>query len=152
MLAVVRTPPDVALYHRRSNPLFPQVLERLGKQEDLQAVVLPRTKEQGDYVRSLHLPSVVVPEHAVDAQSLIGLADLVVSAGGTMNREAAALGVPVYTTFGGRLGGVDEELIRQGRLVRITDPQAIAVRRRDSAERTRVRREPAEFLDLLLPT
>ena len=151
MLAVVRTPPDVALYHRHSNPLFPQVLERLGKQENLQAVVLPRTKEQGDYVRSLHLPSVVVPERAVDAQSLIGLADLVVSAGGTMNREAAALGVPVYTTFGGRLGGVDEELIRQGRLVRITDPREIAVRRRDSAERTRVRRDPAELLDLLLP-
>jgi uncharacterized protein len=151
MLAVVRTPPDVALYHRHSNPLFPQVLERLGRQEDLQAVVLPRTKEQGDYVHSLHLPSVVVPEHAVDAQSLIGLADLVVSAGGTMNREAAALGVPVYTTFGGRLGGVDEQLIREGRLVRITDPAAVVVRRRDSAERTRVRRDPAELLDLLLP-
>ncbi len=152
LLAVVRTPPDVALYHRRSNPLFPQLLDRLGRQEDLQAVVLPRTQEQGEYVRALRLPSVVVPDHAVDAQSLIGLADLVVSAGGTMNREAAALGVPVYTTFGGRLGGVDENLIRQGRLVQITDPQAIVVRARDSGERTRVRRDPAEFLDLLLPT
>jgi uncharacterized protein len=151
LLAVVRTPPDIALYHRRENPLFPRLLERLGRQEDLQAVVLPRTTEQGDFVRSLGLPSLVVPDHAVDAQSLIGLADFVVSAGGTMNREAAALGVPVYTTFGGRLGGVDEELIRQGRLVRITDPQAIAVRRRESAEPTHVRRDPAEFLDLLLP-
>ncbi len=151
LLAVVRTPPDVALYHRHENPLFPQLLDRLGRQEDLQAVVLPRTQEQGEYVRSLRLPSVVVPEHAVDAQSLIGLADLVVSAGGTMNREAAALGVPVYTTFGGRLGGVDEELIRQGRLVRITDPGALVVRRRESGERPRVRRDPAELLDLLLP-
>jgi predicted glycosyltransferase len=151
VLVVVRTPPDVALYHRHENPLFPQLLDRLGRQEDLQAVVLPRTTEQGEYVRSLRLPSLVVPEHAVDAQSLIGLADLVVSAGGTMNREAAALGVPVYTTFGGRLGGVDEELIRQGRLVRITDPRELVVRRRDSAERMRVRRDPAEMLDLLLP-
>jgi predicted glycosyltransferase len=150
-LVVVRTPPDVSLYHRRSNPLFPQVLEHLGRQEDLQAVVLPRTREQGEYVRSLGLPSLVVPERAVDAQSLIGLADLVVSAGGTMNREAAALGVPVYTTFGGRLGGVDEELIRQGRLVPITDPRALVVSRRESAERTRIRRDPAEMLDLLLP-
>jgi predicted glycosyltransferase len=150
-LVVVRTPPDVSLYHRRSNPLFPQVLEHLGRQDDLQAVVLPRTKEQGEYVRSLGLPSLVVPDSAVDAQSLIGLADLVVSAGGTMNREAAALGVPVYTTFGGRLGGVDEELIRQGRLVPITDPRALVVGRRDPAERTRVRRKPAEMLDLLLP-
>ena len=151
MLVVVRTPPDVALYHRHENPLFPQLLDRLGRQEDLQAVVLPRTEEQGDYVRSLDLPSLVVPEHAVDAQSLIGLSDLVVSAGGTMNREAAALGVPVYTTFGGRLGGVDEELIRQDRLVRITDPRELVVRRRDSAERARVRRDPAKMLDLLLP-
>jgi uncharacterized protein len=151
-LVVVRTPPDVSLYHRRSNPLFPQVLEHLGRQDDLQAVVLPRTKEQGEYVRSLALPSLVVPDRAVDAQSLIGLADLVVSAGGTMNREAAALGVPVYTTFGGRLGGVDEELIRQGRLVPITDPRALVVRRRDSAERTRIRRDPAEMLELLLPS
>ena len=82
----------------------------------MHAIVLPRTDEQRDYVRSLDLPSVIVPDQAVDAQSLIALADLVVSAGGTMNREAAALGVPVYTTYGGRLGGVDEELIRDGRL------------------------------------
>jgi predicted glycosyltransferase len=149
-LVVVRTPPDVSLYHRRSNPLFPQVLEHLGRQEGLHAVVLPRTKEQGDYVRSLELPAVVVPDRAVDAQSLIALSDLVVSAGGTMNREAAALGVPVYTTFGGRLGGVDEELIRQGRLVPITDPRAIVIEKRASGEGTRVRRDAAQLLELLL--
>ena len=150
-LVVVRTPPDVSLYHRTSNPLFPQVLDHLGHQEGVQVVVLPRTAEQGAYVRGLQLPAVVVPERAVDAQSLIGLSDLVVSAGGTMNREAAALGVPVYTTFGGRLGGVDEELIRQRRLVPITDPRALVVSKRDSGEATRVRRDPAEMLDLLLP-
>ena len=61
----------------------------------------------------MHLPSLIVPERAIDAQSLIALADLVVSAGGTMNREAVALGTPVYTTYGGRLGGVDEALIRE---------------------------------------
>jgi hypothetical protein len=151
-LVVVRTPPDVSLYHRRSNPLFPQVLEHVGGLAGVDAVVLPRTKEQGDYVRSLSLRAVIVPEHAVDAQSLIALADLVVSAGGTMNREAAALGVPVYTTFGGRLGGVDEELIRQGRLVPITDPRALVIEKRESGVSTRVRRDPAELLDLLLAT
>ena len=150
-LVLVRTPPDVSLYHRTSNPLFPQVLDHLGHQEDLQVVVLPRTGEQGRYVRSLGLPAVVVPERAVDAQSLIGFSDLVVSAGGTMNREAAALGVPVYTTFGGRLGGVDEELIRQRRLVPITDPRAIEVGKRESGGSGRIRRDPAEMLDLLLP-
>ncbi|HEX2433928.1 MAG TPA: DUF354 domain-containing protein [Gaiellaceae bacterium] len=151
-LVVVRTPPDVSLYHRRSNPLFPQVLEHVGGLAGVDAVVLPRTKEQGDYVRSLSLRAVIVPEHAVDAQSLIALADLVVSAGGTMNREAAALGIPVYTTFGGRLGGVDEELIRQGRLVPITDPRALVIEKRESGVSTRVRRDPAELLDLLLAT
>jgi len=148
-LVVVRTPPDVSLYHRRSNPLFPQVLDYLGRQETVRAIVLPRTAEQRDYVRSLVLPSVAVPQEAVDAQSLIALADLVVSAGGTMNREAAALGVPVYTTYGGRLGGVDEALIREGRLRPLTDPRALDLAKRGDGA-ARVRRAPGEMLKLLL--
>jgi predicted glycosyltransferase len=67
-----------------------------------------------------------------------------------MNREAAALGVPVYTTYGGRLGGVDEELIREGRLKPLTDPRALELTKRDPATAGRVRREPAEMLRLLL--
>jgi predicted glycosyltransferase len=82
---------------------------------------------------------------------LIALADLVVSAGGTMNREAAALGVPVYTTYGGRLGGVDEELIRQGRLRPLTDPRALDLHKREGATHARIRRDPGELLELLLP-
>jgi uncharacterized protein len=150
VLVVLRPPPNVSLYHRHSNPLFPQTLEHLGRSEDVQAFVLPRTDEQREYVKGLALPSVIVPEDAVDAQSLIALADLVVSAGGTMNREAAALGVPVYTTYGGRLGGVDEELIREGRLKPLTDPRALELTKRDPASAPRVRREPTEMLRLLL--
>ncbi|HEY3070452.1 MAG TPA: DUF354 domain-containing protein [Gaiellaceae bacterium] len=150
VLVAVRTPPDVSLYHRKSNRLFPQVLNHLGREENVQAVVLPRTEEQRDFVRGLGLPSVVVPEEAVDAQSLIAFADLVVSAGGTMNREAAALGVPVYTTYGGRLGGVDEMLIREGRLRPLTDPRALELVKRDG-DGGRVRREPKDMLQLLLP-
>ncbi len=150
ILVVLRPPPDVSLYHRHSNPLFPQTLEHLGRSEDVQAFVLPRTDEQREYVRGLALPSIVLPDGAVDAQSLIAIADLVVSAGGTMNREAAALGVPVYTTYGGRLGGVDEELIREGRLKPLTDPRALELRKRDDSESARVRRDPAEMLRLLL--
>src|SRR5438876_8185522 len=150
VLVVLRPPPDVSLYHRHSNPLFPLTLRHLGERDDVHAVVLPRTEEQREYVRSLALPSVTLPSRAVDAQSLIALSDVVVSAGGTMNREAAALGVPVYTTYGGRLGGVDEELIRQGRLVPLSDPRALDLRKRDEAARPRVRREPRELLDLLL--
>jgi predicted glycosyltransferase len=150
VLVVLRPPPDVSLYHRHSNPLFPQTLDYLGAHPEVQAVVLPRTDEQRAFVRRLELPSMIVPEGAVDAQSLIALADVVVSAGGTMNREAAALGVPVYTTYGGRLGGVDEQLIREGRLKPLTDPRALELQKRDAASMTRMRREPKEMLDLLL--
>jgi predicted glycosyltransferase len=150
VLVVLRPPPDVSLYHRHSNPLFPRTLDALGRDEHVHAVVLPRTEEQRAFVRGLDLPSVIVPERAVDAQSLIAVADLVVSAGGTMNREAAALGVPVYTTYGGRLGGVDEALIQQGRLVPLTDPRALELRKRSGGSDGRVRRDPAELLALLL--
>ncbi len=121
-LVVVRTPPEVSLYHRHGNPLFVAVLERLGRDESVHAVVLPRTDEQRRRIAALALPSLLLPDRAVDAQSLIAAADVVVSAGGTMNREAIALGVPVYTTFGGRLGAVDEQLIREGRLAHLRDP------------------------------
>ncbi|HUY71979.1 MAG TPA: DUF354 domain-containing protein, partial [Gaiellaceae bacterium] len=122
----------------------------VGRQDNVSAVVLPRTDEQRDYVRSLALPSMIVPDRAIDAQSLIALADLVVSAGGTMNREAAALGVPVYTTYGGRLGGVDEELIRQGRLRPLTDPRALELEKRTTTSAGRVKRDPGQLLELLL--
>jgi uncharacterized protein len=150
ILVVLRPPPDVSLYHRQSNPLFPMTLEHLGRLDNVHAFVLPRTEEQREYVRSLALPSVILPESAVDAQSLIALADVVVSAGGTMNREAAALGVPVYTTYGGRLGGVDEELIREGRLKPLTDPRALDLHKREASDADRVRREPELMLRLLL--
>ena len=150
VLVVLRPPPDVSLYHRHSNPLFPQTLNHLGSLDSVHAFVLPRTEEQREYVRSLALPSVIVPDRAVDAQSLIALSDLVVSAGGTMNREAAALGVPVYTTYGGRLGGVDEELIREGRLRPLTDPRALDLHKRTGSEGSRVRRDPAALLELLV--
>jgi uncharacterized protein len=149
VLVVVRTPPEVSLYHRHGNPLFRDVLDRLGHDERVHAVVLPRTAEQRETIRALGLPSLVVSDRAVDAQSLIAAAAVVVSAGGTMNREAVALGTPVYTTFGGRLGAVDEGLIRDGRLVRLAraddlDLEALPARRE------RLRRDPNILLDLLL--
>ncbi len=151
VIVVVRPPPDVSLYHRKSNPLFPQVLSYLGKQSSVQAVVLPRTEKQREYVKGLDLPSVVVPDHAVDAQSLIVYADLVVSSGGTMNREAVALGTPVYTTYGGRLGGVDEKLIHDKRLRPLSDPRGIElVKDRGSGEIHR--RDPDLLVDYILET
>src|SRR5581483_8885471 len=79
VVVVVRPPPDVSLYHRKSNPLFPSVLDYLGHRDDVQAVVLPRTDAQREHVRALALPSVIITQGAVDAQSLIAASDLVVS-------------------------------------------------------------------------
>ena len=145
-IAVVRTPPEVSLYHRFENPLFPQVLERL--RELAQTVVLPRTPEQRRELAALG--GVRVPERAVDAQSLVAHADLVVSAGGTMNREAVALGTPVYTTFEGRLGAVDERLLEEGRLRFLSNPSEVSVPKRGGQVVERVRRDPAELAGLML--
>jgi predicted glycosyltransferase len=143
---VVRTPPVVSLYHRFENDLFGQVLHRL---KGHQAVVLPRTPEQRAEI--VALGGLTVPERAVDAQSLIAMADLVISAGGTMNREAVALGTPVLTVFGGRLGAVDEQLLNERRLGRLTDPDQAIPDPAASLERPeRVRRNPEDFLNLLL--
>jgi uncharacterized protein len=146
-LVVVRTPPEVSLYHRFENPLFRQVLERLAADE-AQTVVLPRTEGQREEVG--RIGPFTVPAHAIDAQSLVAYADLVISAGGTMNREAVALGTPVFTTFEGRLGAVDEALLREGRLRKLDDPGQIEVRRRNSNGGLRVRRDPRELVRLLL--
>jgi predicted glycosyltransferase len=146
-ISVVRTPPAVSLYHRFENDLFARVLERLA---ELQTVVLPRTPEQRSELAADG--RFIVPERAIDAQSLVAYADVVVSAGGTMNREAVALGTPVYTVFEGRLGAVDERLIKEGRLRRLTDPDDLQIVKRASAGAAgeRVRRDPGVLADLLL--
>jgi predicted glycosyltransferase len=150
IVVVLRPPPDVSLYHRKANRLFPEVLALLGNRDDVHAVVVPRTPQQREYVNALRFPSLIVPDRAVDAQSLIAQADLVVSAGGTMNRESVALGTPVYTTYGGRLGGVDEWLIREGRLRPLIDPRAIELRKQPPGEREVTRRDPQLLCDLVL--
>jgi uncharacterized protein len=146
-IAVVRTPPAVSLYHRFENDLFAQVLQKL---RGSQAVVLPRTGEQRSELE--RTGGFIVPEQAIDAQSLIAYADLVVSAGGTMNREAVALGTPVFTVFEGRLGAVDERLIADGRLKRLThaDDVTLAKRTIASDQPPRIRRDPAIITRLLL--
>jgi predicted glycosyltransferase len=149
VVVVVRTPPDVSVYHRHGNPLFPAILERLGRDPGVHAVVLPRTAEQRATIAGLELPSLIVPDRAIDAPSLVAQSDLVVSAGGTMNREAVALGVPVYTVFAGVLGAVDAALERDGRLRGLTSADDIDLRKR-TAQAERVRRDPAVLLDLML--
>ena len=126
-LVVVRTPPTGALYHRFESPLFAALLELLASRArdgGLQVVVLPRGANQREALAGR--AELIVPERAVDAQSLISYASLVISGGGTMNREAVALGTPVATTFQGRLGAVDEALIKEGRLRRCRTAEELA--------------------------
>jgi uncharacterized protein len=163
-IVVVRTPPEVSLYHRFENDLFARVLERLrgaAAADGVQPVVLPRVDSQREQLA--RVPGFVLPERAIDAQSLIAYADLVISAGGTMNREAVALGTPVYTTFEGRMGAVDERLIEEGRLRKLAQPEELDLGKRTTdsspAHRSiqtstdpakRVRRDPRVLVDLLL--
>ena len=121
------------------------MLERL---RGTQAVVLPRTAAQRRELEQLS--GFTVPRGAVDTQSLIALSDLVISAGGTMNREAVALGTPVFTTFEGRLGAVDEALLREGRLRKLKDLGQLRVEKRPKGDRERVRRDPRDLVKLLL--
>jgi uncharacterized protein len=145
-IVVVRAPPSVSLYHRFENDLFAAVLDRL---RGSQAVVLPRTAQQRAELTDAG--GFVVPERAVDTQSLVAHADLVISAGGTMNREAAVLGTPVYTVFEGRLGAVDERLIAEGRLrwLRAADEIELAKRTDGGSGGARTRRDPRLLAELL---
>ena len=147
LLAVVRPPPEVTLYHRgASTGLFSAVLARLLAEPGVQTVVLPRTPEQR---AALAQGPAIVPEHPVDGPSLVAAADLVVSAGGTMNREAAALGVPAYTPFAARLGAVNRSLIAEGRLRRLERPEDVELVPRERGARPPLR-DPEILVDLIL--
>jgi predicted glycosyltransferase len=150
LVAVLRPAPEVTLYHRgRSTELFGDVLERFSQpQLEIETVVLPRTPQQREALRGR---SFIVPERPVDGPTLVQLADLVVSAGGTMNREAVALGVPAFTPFAGRLGAVDQRLIDEGRLHRIERADQVVVAPRDRGHRPPLR-DPDVLLDAILET
>ncbi len=158
-LVVVRTPPQVSLYHRFENDLFAGVLARLreaARSEGVQAVVLPRVESQRSELSKVE--DFTVPERAIDAQSLVAFADLVISAGGTMNREAVALGTPACTTFAGRPGAVDERLVAEGRMRLLSSPRELELsaasllgsRSERAGAPARVRRDPRSLLELML--
>ena len=116
VLVVLRTPPSMAAYHRMENPIFDDVLKIIARRTDIQAVVLLRTPDQRAGVEAIGADNLVIPEDVVDAQSLVYYADVVISGGGTLNREAVALGTPAYTVFQGVMGAVDKNLIARDRL------------------------------------
>jgi uncharacterized protein len=149
VLVVVRPPPETSEYHAR-NDLYGETIRRLSGASEAQAVVIPRTEAQRAKLAALGSGRLIVPDRAIDAQSLIAFADLVVSAGGTMNREAAALGTPVFTTFAGRMGGVDEALVAAGRLQVLDDPAALPLRRREAPVGVLEARDPDILVDGVL--
>jgi predicted glycosyltransferase len=127
-IVVLRPPATMSLYHRGiENTVFDDVLERL-RQSDAQVVLLPRTAEQGAAFAGAS--GVIIPARPVDGPSLVWAADAVISAGGTMNREAAVLGVPTWTTFAGELGAVDRVLVEQGRMQVLERADDVVVEKR----------------------
>jgi predicted glycosyltransferase len=149
VLVVVRPPPETSEYHAH-NDLYGETIRHLAGAGNVQAVVIPRTERQAAEVRSMGAANLIVPELAIDAQSLIAFADLVVSAGGTMNREAVALGTPVFTTFAGRMGGVDEALIADGRLQVLASAAELPLRKRDAPVGVRNPRDPELLVEGVL--
>ena len=117
ILVTARPPASEALYHRFENQLFDQLLDRLLKAPGVKLVLLPRNESQRQYYAH---KKIIIPEHPLDGANLIAKSDLVVSAGGTMNREAAALGVPAASIYQGEWAAIDQQLVTAGRLQRIT--------------------------------
>src|SRR4029453_16316040 len=130
-VVVTRTPPTRAIYHRFQNPLFNEILLRLHREPNVRLVVLTRHAEQREAITTLDLRNAVIPAAAVDSRSLMYAADLVLGAGGTMTREAALLGVPTLSVFGGSQPAVDRLLEERGilRVVRNVADVGIPARR-----------------------
>ena len=119
VLVLVRPPAHDALYHRFQNTLFDEALKMLTSHENVRVILLPRNAAQREAYSGKE--RVIIPATPLDGANLVAASDLVISAGGTINREAAALGVPAASMYAGRWAAVDEELVREGRLRRIED-------------------------------
>jgi predicted glycosyltransferase len=131
IVVTVRPPAIEAHYHNpEAEVLLDAALNFLTQAPDVRVILLPRNDSQARTLREtwgkwITNHKFVIPEHAVDGINLIWFSDLVVSGGGTMNREAAALGVPVYSIFRGKIGAVDRQLQQEGRLILIESVEDI---------------------------
>jgi predicted glycosyltransferase len=126
VLVVARPPAREALYHRFENELFDELLSDLSSRQDVKIILLPRSDIQRADYETRKFGNLILPRAALEGANLIAAADLVVSAGGTMNREAAALGVPAISVYAGKWAAIDEELVREGRLQRISSREEMA--------------------------
>ena len=137
VLVLMRPPAHEALYHRFQNALFDQALDFLLAHVNVKVMLLPRSVAQRGHYSSQTNSNLIVPEHPLAGPDLIASSDLVISAGGTINREAAALGVPVASVYAGKWAAVDEELVKEGRLKRIrsnNDILELEIKKKEKAE------------------
>lgn len=149
VLVLMRPPAVEALYHRFQNTLFDEALTMLLENENVRVVLLPRNEAQ----RALYSTKAIVPSAPLPGPDLIAASDLVISAGGTINREAAALGVPTASIYAGKWAAVDEQLINEGRLLRLsgtTDLKTLVVRKKPAAEPRRSAKVIDEILGFIL--
>ena len=152
ILVVVRPPARDALYHRFENELFDELLNRLAKSEEVKVIFLPRTESQRE-VYSNQFSNFILPTVALDGSNLIAHSDLVISAGGTMNREAAALGIPAATIYAGHWASLDEYLVSEGRLQRIStkeDLEALKIEKKQNTAARRAVQVKKQVADLIL--
>lgn len=134
IVVTIRPPATEAHYHNpESEQLFDAVVDLLGGCQKARMVILPRNKRQDGQIKA-RWPSlydsgkIIIPAKALDGLNLIWHSDLVISGGGTMNREAAALGVPVYSIFRGKLGAVDRNLSMNGRLILLKSVEDVRIK------------------------
>jgi predicted glycosyltransferase len=153
ILVTVRPPAGEALYHRFENELFNLLLDRLAATPSAKVILLPRNESQRATYASRGGANVIIPPNALDGANLIAHSDLVISAGGTMNREAAALGIPAASIYLGEWAAIDKELVREGRLVKIgsqDDLRNLHIQKKGPVAPRRAIGVRAEVADLIL--
>jgi predicted glycosyltransferase len=153
VLVVLRPPARDALYHRFDNQLFDELIARLAARPEVKIILLARTPAQRERYAAQAKGTIILPVAALDGANLIAAADLVISAGGTMNREAAALGVPAATIYAGQWAAIDEQLVRENRLQRIAtheDLNRLMLQKKGAAHARRAAHVRAQVADLIL--
>ena len=153
VLVTMRPPASEALYHRFENVFFDELLDRLLATPNVKVVLLSRSDLQRESYKARAVSNLIIPDVPLDGGNLIAHSDLVVSAGGTMNREAAALGIPAASIYLGEWAAIDEQLVKEGRLRRIATREAIhdlLLRKKGATNARREVHVSTEVADLIL--
>ncbi|MCS6988173.1 MAG: DUF354 domain-containing protein [Chloroherpetonaceae bacterium] len=148
VIVTLRPPASAANYHNEaSERILEKLLEKLLRQPDVFTFILPRGSEQKEALRrhlaekNYSLSSYLIPKRAVNGLDLAFHSDLLISGGGTMNREAALLGVPVYSIFAGKQGALDKDMENRGmiRFIRSeADIEKIVLKKRCATQPPRI--------------